>query len=430
MVKILTQCSEDKEKIYWVEIPSFDGEGSTLYVLNGDGRPQSPVAGDFVYDYGEKTFEIYYGEFWKRITVEDGEDQEGYRSGWWWRRASGRKDVPEFGSVEEVLGQFGRTFDSERLKVIRLEPPEMEREWDSLKRKIGEAEMEVEGDEIGRAIWDLVVELELDGVLRDGGGKDGEEVERAWKELIGDIELHMAQSTSVVVQGWTLALKLKWSKDSMGLQFGNLGQRWQWIDGILYKKSRENEGKGGVSDKVEYHKMSTMEEFMDLTEDMTVCGNFLDGNDLGAKVWAVMRPKHKLCPNSLDGISEAFVQATTLSPEGTFSDADIATVCLEEGDIMFQPPGVLHCVYTPVPAVFSGGYFYNYQTFHLTHAVLSIPYKDQLTNDGRLGFFHTLCQMPNKFRGRRPGPYDTSDLADEERGEMSFAEDCASYCSG
>ncbi|KAG8221214.1 hypothetical protein J3R82DRAFT_2792 [Butyriboletus roseoflavus] len=85
-----------------------------------------------------------------------------------------------------------------------------------------------------------------------------------------------------------------------------------------------------------------------------------------------------------------------MSPEGRFSEADVATVCLEEGDIMFQPPGVLHSIYTPVPSIFNGGYFYNYETMHLTRAALSSSSeedKNSLTNDHRPGYFRTLCRM-------------------------------------
>ncbi|KAG8220308.1 hypothetical protein J3R82DRAFT_3500 [Butyriboletus roseoflavus] len=92
---------------------------------------------------------------------------------------------------------------------------------------------------------------------------------------------------------------------------------------------------------------------------------YIIGNS-GAKIWAVMCPKRVLCPDSSEQLSEILRHAITMSLEGRFSEADVATVCLEEGDIMFQPPGVLHSVYTPVPSIFNGGYFYNYETMHLT----------------------------------------------------------------
>ena len=69
----------------------------------------------------------------------------------------------------------------------------------------------------------------------------------------------------------------------------------------------------------------------------------------------------------------------------------------------FQPPGVLHCVYTPVASIFSGGYFYTYDTMHITRAVLSLPTLDDkgsLTNDERPGYLRTLCRMLIALRYR------------------------------
>lgn len=79
----------------------------------------------------------------------------------------------------------------------------------------------------------------------------------------------------------------------------------------------------------------------------------------------------------------------------------------------FQPPGVLHTVYTPVPSIFSGGYFYNYETMHLTRAVLfmkSVEEKGSLTNDERPGFFRTLCRMLIALRYRSSEPRESPEL--------------------
>ncbi|KAF8449185.1 hypothetical protein L210DRAFT_3640789 [Boletus edulis BED1] len=100
-------------------------------------------------------------------------------------------------------------------------------------------------------------------------------------------------------------------------------------------------------------------------------GTYVIGNS-GAKLWAVMHPKWDVCPSSFKGLLRSLTIASELSPEDEFSDADIATVFLEEGDVMFQPPGALHSVYTPVPFIFSGGYFYSYNTMHLIWEVLAM----------------------------------------------------------
>ncbi|KAG6372927.1 hypothetical protein JVT61DRAFT_6961 [Boletus reticuloceps] len=121
---------------------------------------------------------------------------------------------------------------------------------------------------------------------------------------------------------------------------------------------------------------------------------YVVGND-GAKMWAVIRPKRDVCPKSLEGLSEVLDTTATLSSEGLFLDADIAMVCLERGDTMFQPPVTLHCVYTPAASVFSGGYFYNYKMMHLTRVGLHMYFTkdDELTNNERPGFHHTLSRM-------------------------------------
>ena len=72
----------------------------------------------------------------------------------------------------------------------------------------------------------------------------------------------------------------------------------------------------------------------------------------------------------------------------------------------FQPPGVLHCVYTPTASIFTGGYFYSEACMHLTRAVLSLGSvhdEDSLTNDDRPGFLRTLCRMLIALR-YRSGP--------------------------
>jgi len=65
------------------------------------------------------------------------------------------------------------------------------------------------------------------------------------------------------------------------------------------------------------------------------CGwcTYVIGNT-GAKIWGVMRPNRSICPSSLPGLSEVFRHVMAQSQEGSFSNAAIATICLEAGDIM------------------------------------------------------------------------------------------------
>ena len=264
-------------------------------------------------------------------------------------------------------------------------------------------------------VKDLVVELELPQVLREPCACDEETLGEVLKGFLTNIRSHIAQSTAVVVRGLALALRLRLSKTLMALQFGDLGQRCQWVDGVLFAKSRE------ISPEMTIHKITTLATFMDLVPDTTTCGNYLDGKDLnpnppawasplldstiawnqtmhlrfvrkarktqqaapkvvvegggplvipsatwssqgwrlvthpgyltlphydccgmctyvignsGAKLWAVMRPKRNILPSSLDGLPKVFQHAAKTEERGTYSKADIATVCLEEGDIM------------------------------------------------------------------------------------------------
>ena len=271
-------------------------------------------------------------------------------------------------------------------------------------------------------VKDLVVELELPQVLREPCACDEETLGEVLKEFLTNIRSHIAQSTAVVIRGCAPALRLRLSKTLMALQFGDLGQRCQWLDGVLLAKAMDSSD--GTRKTV--HRITTLDAFMDLVPDTTTCGNYLDGKDLnpippawvsplldstiawnqtmhlrfvpkpnakpnakknkqapsymveeggpsvipadtwssqgwrlvthpgyltpahhdccgmctyvvgnsGAKLWAVMRPKSNVIPSSLDRLSNVLKGAVKQSEGGTFSEADIATVCLEEGDIM------------------------------------------------------------------------------------------------
>lgn len=133
-------------------------------------------------------------------------------------------------------------------------------------------------------VGDLVVEIELDEALRRPGLVDEATLEKKWKTLIETIRAHMSRSTAVVIRRWTPELSLQFSKMSMALQFGELGMRCQWSDGCSLARNREKKVKS------EYHKVTTMSEFIELAEDPTVCGNFLDGKNLNAGIPMWARP--------------------------------------------------------------------------------------------------------------------------------------------
>ena len=100
------------------------------------------------------------------------------------------------------------------------------------------------------------------------------------------IQGHMGQWTSVVVWGWNPPLKSSSSKSFMSLQFGNLGQSCQWVDGVQFAKFREGE------EETLFHEMITLERFVDLVEDPKTCGNFLDAKDVNPSppMWGAPAP--------------------------------------------------------------------------------------------------------------------------------------------
>ncbi|KAG6371345.1 hypothetical protein JVT61DRAFT_9541 [Boletus reticuloceps] len=87
----------------------------------------------------------------------------------------------------------------------------------------------------------------------------------------------MAQSTSVVIRGCTPQIRLRFSKASMALQFGNLAQRCQWLEGTLLVVNEQEDNPASL---VPVHMVMSLENFIDLVTDTAVCGNYLDGKDL------------------------------------------------------------------------------------------------------------------------------------------------------
>ncbi|KIK74496.1 hypothetical protein PAXRUDRAFT_29162, partial [Paxillus rubicundulus Ve08.2h10] len=123
-------------------------------------------------------------------------------------------------------------------------------------------------------VRDLVAEVELDDVLRRPGEHDPDVVEEAFARILVEINSRLGQSTLVVVWSLDPGLRLRFSKPSVALHCGDLGQRCHWLDGVLY--SMQEPG----SDPIEVHRTTTMEDFLDMANDPSVCGNFLDGKDL------------------------------------------------------------------------------------------------------------------------------------------------------
>ena len=57
--------------------------------------------------------------------------------------------------------------------------------------------------------------------------------------------------------------------------------------------------------------------------------------DVGCKIWSIIQPKKGRCKVSNDRLHSQFEAAVELSSEDkTLLEADVVTICLEEGDIM------------------------------------------------------------------------------------------------
>ncbi|KAG1722732.1 uncharacterized protein EDB91DRAFT_1255929 [Suillus paluster] len=70
-------------------------------------------------------------------------------------------------------------------------------------------------------------------------------------------------------------------------------------------------------------------------------------------------------------------------------------VRLSKGDLFFQPPGLYHAVYTPVPSFATGGHFYNYECMHLTELSRYVDVKEGifLTNQVHEHTIETLQRL-------------------------------------
>ncbi|TDL13818.1 hypothetical protein BD410DRAFT_810230 [Rickenella mellea] len=85
----------------------------------------------------------------------------------------------------------------------------------------------------------------------------------------------------------------------------------------------------------------------------------------GAKMWGVCRPR--LVVGQDESREDVYRRLDPLfDPERITESEGLGTILLEPGDVLFQPPGAFHVVYTPVKGMTSGGHFFCYDTLHLT----------------------------------------------------------------
>ncbi|KAG2045475.1 hypothetical protein BDR06DRAFT_1015617 [Suillus hirtellus] len=88
--------------------------------------------------------------------------------------------------------------------------------------------------------------------------------------------------------------------------------------------------------------------------------------EVGVKFWAVFRPKSRRDDRShLQNIATRLANFT-VHKAWLKANCDAEVVTLMAGDILIQPPGTMHAVYTPVASFATGGHFYHYGCMHLT----------------------------------------------------------------
>ncbi|OCH83607.1 hypothetical protein OBBRIDRAFT_547796 [Obba rivulosa] len=106
----------------------------------------------------------------------------------------------------------------------------------------------------------------------------------------------------------------------------------------------------------------------------------------GAKLWAVINPKPGYDCMSRSDVDSLFLSVAEWGSQGMPIDSDkwdIEVIHAVPGDLIIQPPGQLHAVYTPVASVTVGGHFYSYDSMHLTELSRFIDHThgETLTNE-------------------------------------------------
>ncbi|EPQ51304.1 hypothetical protein GLOTRDRAFT_133175 [Gloeophyllum trabeum ATCC 11539] len=117
---------------------------------------------------------------------------------------------------------------------------------------------------------------------------------------------------------------------------------------------------------------------------------------VGGKMWNLVDVSQQGI-RSRDRLVDRFYHATDLFT-GTPSQPvphKAITVCLQCGDILIQPPNIMHCVYTPVKSIATGGHFYMYSSMHLTQFGCRVDHRKGgwTTNQVHPGASHLMINM-------------------------------------
>ncbi|KAJ8089776.1 hypothetical protein PM082_018352 [Marasmius tenuissimus] len=117
--------------------------------------------------------------------------------------------------------------------------------------------------------------------------------------------------------------------------------------------------------------------------------------ETGAKIWTLFIPDASLPPTRVQDIYRWMAQSKDRLPKQCFGS--IVNILLLPGDTLIMPPGMMHLVYTPVPSIFRGSSFWNFNSLHLTAFSLRGDgmFADSLTNVDHdyKTVFHSLVRM-------------------------------------
>ncbi|THU94923.1 hypothetical protein K435DRAFT_860092 [Dendrothele bispora CBS 962.96] len=84
----------------------------------------------------------------------------------------------------------------------------------------------------------------------------------------------------------------------------------------------------------------------------------------GAKLWSFFFPSRSLSATDVHQVQRELCEnklGLPASEKGHFE-----TIFISDGDLVIQPPGIVHQVFTPVPSYFKGSSFWTFDSLHLT----------------------------------------------------------------
>ncbi|EPQ53252.1 hypothetical protein GLOTRDRAFT_131526 [Gloeophyllum trabeum ATCC 11539] len=121
----------------------------------------------------------------------------------------------------------------------------------------------------------------------------------------------------------------------------------------------------------------------------------------GVKFWTLLKIRTEGL-KSREEVRDRFDTAAKMSLHQLVHDCNmverIGTICLVPGDVLIQPPNIMHCIYTPIKTLATGGHFYCYNLCHLTELSCDIDrlYGDVTTNPAAQRLIHNLAlALPN-----------------------------------